>query len=209
MKLIGNEVEPGEALRKVLGSQPAARSQNEAEYDQKKQLHPSQTRLNKSLSQTTEQNGTHPKAQTTTQPITEMNKLRSQLNPALQPVSSTTTADLSCLLCEKRGMTSEPSCQDSLPDADVCKDGEDQDGDPAADRVFFVKPSNLLKIYRREGLFKLIVDLRSQSHARAPLRRFSAPRAPGTCSASSAPSGLATSPNLAVDLGQDIQFGSS
>ena len=135
MKLIGNEVEPGEALRKVLGSQPAARSQNEAEYDQKKQLHPSQTRLNKSLSQTTEQNGTHPKAQTTTQPITEMNKLRSQLNPALQPVSSTTTADLSCLLCEKRSMTSEPSCQDSLPDADVCKDGEDQDGDPAADRV--------------------------------------------------------------------------
>ena len=122
MKLIGNEVEPGEALRKVLGSQPAARSQNEAEYDQKKQLHPSQTRLNKSLSQTTEQNGTHPKAQTTTQPITEMNKLRSQLNPALQPATSTTTANLSCLLCEKRSMTSEPSCQDSLPDADVCKD---------------------------------------------------------------------------------------
>ena len=44
---------------------------------------------------------------------------------------------------------------------------------------------------------------------RAPLRRSSAPRAPGTCAASSAPSGLATSPNLAVDLGQDIQFGSS
>merc|ERR1712037_212513 len=76
-----------------------------AEYDQKKQLHPSQTRLNKSLSQTTEQNGTHPKAQTTTQPITEMNKHRSQLNPALQSATSTTTANLSCLLCKKRGMT--------------------------------------------------------------------------------------------------------
>ena len=57
--------------------------------------------------------------------------------------------------------------------------------------------------YQLHGVLTLVFCIILEPHCAVLLRPEP------TCAASSAPSGLATSPNFAVDLGQDIQFGSS